>query len=183
MTVSLTSYVIAPNTSLISQINSVCLPDGRQPPSDLFTALYGARDVLVALKKAHQIAKQQGLSAYRADLKVQAGADRTSSVDSNLALSAVLINLARLKKDFEAALIQQIAPGSTGQPLAEIIDADPNLPHKLFDCPDLPVVNVIVWPATYTDEEKLQVATVKDLSQISITNTNGSFAAKPAIAY
>lgn len=43
-TVSLTSYVIASNSSLITAINSVCLPDGRQPPSNLFTALYAARD-------------------------------------------------------------------------------------------------------------------------------------------
>lgn len=182
MTVSLTSYAIAPNTPLITEINSVCLPDGRQPPSELFTALYGVRDVLVVLKKALKSAKQRGLFVHRADLKVPAGANTTSNVDSKLAPSAVMIHLARLEKNFEAVLIQQIAPNSTGQSLAEIIDADPNLLHKLFNCPHVPLVNVIVWPATSkSGEEKLQVVTVKDLSQISITHTDGAFTDNPAI--
>lgn len=182
-TVSLTSYVIASNSSLITAINSVCLPDGRQPPSNLFTALYGARDTMVVIQEVYKNAQQQGLFLHHADLKVQAGIDTTSRVNSESASSAVMIHLARLEGAFEAALIQQIAPGSTGQSLVEIIDEDPDLLHKLFNCPDLPVVNVIVWHATYKNGEKLQIATVKDLSQISIKRTVGSFSDNLTVAY
>jgi len=166
--VAITSYEITSPNHQVTSITSVSLPDGRTPPQGLFTANYGAQDTVTALIEAKQKSHALGKSFHRVDMKVNVGSNAMKRVNAQSAQQAIFLNLERVEPGFEQHLITQAFPGASGSSLAEIIDRTPDRLHDLFNCPDLPSLNIIVWPANHKNGEKLKVASVRDTSQISI---------------
>ncbi|QPK62558.1 hypothetical protein IVG45_17135 [Methylomonas sp. LL1] len=168
--ISLTSYKTTPgNETTIEGINALPLPDGRPAPKGLFTAFYGARDPLIGLCDARLKAQQAGQVVKTVILKVQAGENTTSTVTTASAANAVFINVERIDASLEAELINYVAPGKDGS-LASIIDDNPELLNRLFSCPELPSVNMIVWPASFKKGAMLKMAAVRDLTKIRVAN-------------
>jgi hypothetical protein len=166
--VAITSYEITNPNHQVTSITSVSLPDGRTPPQGLFTANYGAQDTVTAVIEARQRSRALGKIVQRVDMKVNAGSNAVERVNAQSAQQAVFLNLERVEPSFEQHLITQAFPDSIGSSLAEIIDSTPDRLHDLFNCPDLPSLNIIVWPANHKNGGKLKVASVRDTSQISI---------------
>lgn len=187
--IALTSYVIGSAKDTIEEIHSVQLPDGRTPPQGLFTALYGARDTILALQDAqitarHKAVEEPGTTVFRVDMKLDAGETAAARTTQELAKEATFIHLGRLASDFESYLITRMWSGAETRTLNAIINDNPELLHKLFENTAVfGNLNAVVWQASFKRGEKLQMVTIKDTSKIQIKGMRGPFAENVKISY
>ncbi len=166
--VSLVSYVLSNPGDIITTIDSLNLPDGRPSPEGFFICLYGSRDTKIALQDAHIRARKDNKALSRFDLEYADNETPLPRVNRDNAGSAIYLKVTRLTNDLEGDIIQLICSNPKERSLPEIIDRDPQIIDEIFKLDMFKKLNVIIWPAFFEGNVKIQVAAVKDTSKIRI---------------
>ncbi|WP_305910410.1 hypothetical protein Q9L42_021135 (plasmid) [Methylomarinum sp. Ch1-1] len=174
--IAITTYDIIKDASVkqVSELFSLPLPDGREPPKGLLTCLYGTRDTIASLQNGHILARKMGGNLFRTDMLIDVGESSFARHKLEDAANLIFLNTSRMNNALEEKVLQLLGLPAE-KDLSDYINQDVSIINKIFDLDLFENLTAVIWPAKWKDSKKLQMAAVKDLSKIKL---NKNFTAR-----